>query len=248
MLGWLLITVSLPRLPAALTSVTLTIQPVGSVLLGVILLGEEPSALQLAGVALHPRRAARRSRAAARVGSVRERCRPPLHELEAEIMEEVWARGECTVREVLEALNARSATPRAYTTVMTVMQRLDGKGVLAPRARGRADVYVAALTRGEYAQARAGARSARSSTSTATSRSRTSRATCPSSTPSGGSRSGGSPAVTDARALRRAELALAALGVTARLLRRAIAAVDAVRFHGLDCSTCTSRSGSSRGA
>ena len=50
-IGWLLITVSLPRLPAALTSVTLTIQPVGSVLLGVVLLGEEPSALQLAGVA-----------------------------------------------------------------------------------------------------------------------------------------------------------------------------------------------------
>jgi drug/metabolite transporter (DMT)-like permease len=50
-LGWLLITVSLPRLPAALTSVTLTIQPVGSVLLGVVLLGEEPSLLQLAGVA-----------------------------------------------------------------------------------------------------------------------------------------------------------------------------------------------------
>jgi drug/metabolite transporter (DMT)-like permease len=51
-LGWLLITLSLPRLPAALTSVTLTIQPVGSVLLGVLLLGEDPSALQLAGVAL----------------------------------------------------------------------------------------------------------------------------------------------------------------------------------------------------
>ena len=50
-LGWLLITVSLPRLPAAMTSVTLTIQPVGSVLLAVILLGEDPSALQLAGVA-----------------------------------------------------------------------------------------------------------------------------------------------------------------------------------------------------
>jgi drug/metabolite transporter (DMT)-like permease len=49
-LGWLLITVSLPRLPAALTSVTLTIQPVGSVFLGVILLGEDPSLLQLAGV------------------------------------------------------------------------------------------------------------------------------------------------------------------------------------------------------
>jgi drug/metabolite transporter (DMT)-like permease len=50
-LGWLLITVSLPRLPAALTSVTLTIQPVGSVVLGIVLLGEDPSALQLLGVA-----------------------------------------------------------------------------------------------------------------------------------------------------------------------------------------------------
>jgi drug/metabolite transporter (DMT)-like permease len=50
-LGWLLITVSLPRLPAALTSVTLTIQPVGSVILGVILLGEDPTTLQLAGAA-----------------------------------------------------------------------------------------------------------------------------------------------------------------------------------------------------
>ncbi len=50
-LGWLLITVSLPRLPAALTSVTLTIQPVGSVILGVVLLSEEPTLLQLGGVA-----------------------------------------------------------------------------------------------------------------------------------------------------------------------------------------------------
>jgi drug/metabolite transporter (DMT)-like permease len=50
-LGWLLISVSLPRLPAAVTSVLLTIQPVGSVILGVVLLGEAPSALQLLGVA-----------------------------------------------------------------------------------------------------------------------------------------------------------------------------------------------------
>ncbi len=50
-LGWLLITVSLPRLPAALTSLTLTIQPVASVALGAVLLGQDPSALQLAGVA-----------------------------------------------------------------------------------------------------------------------------------------------------------------------------------------------------
>jgi drug/metabolite transporter (DMT)-like permease len=49
--GWLLISASLPRLPAAQTSLLLTIQPVCSVMLGAALFGEAPSALQLAGVA-----------------------------------------------------------------------------------------------------------------------------------------------------------------------------------------------------
>jgi drug/metabolite transporter (DMT)-like permease len=49
--GWLLISISLPRLPAAITSVVLTIQPVASVLLGVWILSEAPSSLQLLGVA-----------------------------------------------------------------------------------------------------------------------------------------------------------------------------------------------------
>ena len=49
-LGWLLISSSLPRLPAAITSVLLTIQPVGSMVLGAVLLSESPSALQLLGV------------------------------------------------------------------------------------------------------------------------------------------------------------------------------------------------------
>ena len=50
--GWLLITVSLPRLPAALTSLLLTVQPVGSVALAAVILGESPTPLQLGGVAL----------------------------------------------------------------------------------------------------------------------------------------------------------------------------------------------------
>lgn len=50
--GWLLISISLPRLPAAITSVVLTLQPVGSVLLGIWILAELPSPLQLVGVAL----------------------------------------------------------------------------------------------------------------------------------------------------------------------------------------------------
>src|SRR5205823_11550575 len=51
-LGWLLITISLPRLPAALTSLLLTAQPVGSVLLGAVILAEAPTGLQLLGVAM----------------------------------------------------------------------------------------------------------------------------------------------------------------------------------------------------
>jgi drug/metabolite transporter (DMT)-like permease len=47
--GWLLISISLPRLPAALTSVVLTLQPVGAVLLGMLLLAEAPSSVQLLG-------------------------------------------------------------------------------------------------------------------------------------------------------------------------------------------------------
>jgi drug/metabolite transporter (DMT)-like permease len=50
--GWLLISISLPRLPAAITSVVLTLQPVGSVLLGIWILNELPSPMQLVGVAL----------------------------------------------------------------------------------------------------------------------------------------------------------------------------------------------------
>ena len=49
-LGWLLISVSLPRLPAVTTSIVLTLQPAGAVLLGVVLLRESPSTVQLLGV------------------------------------------------------------------------------------------------------------------------------------------------------------------------------------------------------
>jgi drug/metabolite transporter (DMT)-like permease len=47
--GWLLITVSLPRLPAAATSLLLTLQPAAAVVFAAILLGESPSPLQLVG-------------------------------------------------------------------------------------------------------------------------------------------------------------------------------------------------------
>jgi len=50
--GWLFISVSLPRLPAALTSLVLLLQPVGALALSAVLLGEDPSAVQITGVAV----------------------------------------------------------------------------------------------------------------------------------------------------------------------------------------------------
>lgn len=72
-------------------------------------------------------------------------------------MEEVWHHGERSVREVLDALNARTAPERAYTTILTVMQRLHVKQLLLRERRGRHDVYLPALSRAEYAEARAAA-------------------------------------------------------------------------------------------
>lgn len=50
--GWLLISYALPRLPAVVTSVLLLLQPATAVLLGMVLLGEAPSVVQLGGVLL----------------------------------------------------------------------------------------------------------------------------------------------------------------------------------------------------
>jgi drug/metabolite transporter (DMT)-like permease len=51
-IGWLLITVSMPRLPAGMIGALLLIQPAGSVALSYAFLDERPSALQLVGVLL----------------------------------------------------------------------------------------------------------------------------------------------------------------------------------------------------
>jgi drug/metabolite transporter (DMT)-like permease len=51
-LGWSLITYSLPRQPAALTALLLLVQPMTTVALSTVLLGERPSPLQLAGCAV----------------------------------------------------------------------------------------------------------------------------------------------------------------------------------------------------
>ena len=89
---------------------------------------------------------------------IRRRKKPPpaLTGLETDIMEQIGDHEQATVREVLDALNAASGRERAYTTVMTIMNRLTvTKGVLSRRRVGRSDVYRAAVTRDGYLDARA---------------------------------------------------------------------------------------------
>jgi predicted transcriptional regulator len=68
-------------------------------------------------------------------------------------MEEVWRRGEATVRDVMTALN--EAKPRAYTTYMTVLVRLHKKGLLSRRDESGTMVYAATITREAYHATRA---------------------------------------------------------------------------------------------
>src|SRR5579871_5791819 len=82
---------------------------------------------------------------------------PALHELEAEVMDEVWRHDEISVRELMEIVNRRARSPRAYTTYMTIMARLDEKGLLKRRREGKADRYSAVYGRDEYRELRAGA-------------------------------------------------------------------------------------------
>jgi predicted transcriptional regulator len=62
-----------------------------------------------------------------------------LTPLELEIMKVVWQKKETTVRDVYEVLRERRKV--AYTTVMTMMGVLEGKGHLKRRRDERAYVY-----------------------------------------------------------------------------------------------------------
>ena len=70
-------------------------------------------------------------------------------------MEEVWDQSEASVRAVMDALNARTKKPRAYTTYMTILARLNSKGLMTRRREGKTDFYSPVHSRDEYANLRA---------------------------------------------------------------------------------------------
>jgi predicted transcriptional regulator len=73
---------------------------------------------------------------------------PKLTKLELQIMETLWSKGACSVREIQEAFQ-ESRRP-AYTTVQTTVYRLEGKrAVRVAKKISNANIFEAAISRGE---------------------------------------------------------------------------------------------------
>src|SRR4051794_34119940 len=70
---------------------------------------------------------------------------PPLSDVQLEIMNVIWEKGEATVGAIWRALAARRGVSR--NTVGTLVQRLEEKGWLVHRPEGNAFLYSAARPR-----------------------------------------------------------------------------------------------------
>lgn len=73
--------------------------------------------------------------------------RRPLGDLERAVMDVLWSRAPLSVHDVCEALTERSL---AYNTVMTTLDRLYKKGLLAREKAGHAFHYRPRLDRPAY--------------------------------------------------------------------------------------------------
>jgi len=71
-----------------------------------------------------------------------------LGELESEIMEIIWSRGQATVRDVFNILCQKRDI--AYTTVKTVMERLSAKRLLNQSKQSNAFVYIPSLSKESF--------------------------------------------------------------------------------------------------
>jgi BlaI family penicillinase repressor len=71
---------------------------------------------------------------------------PPLTRLELRLMQALWDRGACSVREIQETFPEKKRP--AYTTVQTVVYRLEAKGVVRrTRKISNAHIFEATLSR-----------------------------------------------------------------------------------------------------
>jgi predicted transcriptional regulator len=72
--------------------------------------------------------------------------KPKIHrlgDLQLRILKTLWGQGEATVADVLDALGPNANL--AYTTVATMLRKMEARGLVAHRAAGRTFVYRAAV-------------------------------------------------------------------------------------------------------
>ena len=71
---------------------------------------------------------------------------PKLTRLELQIMETLWTKGDCSIREIQEAFPEKGRP--AYTTVQTTVYRLEGKKVVERVKRiGNSHIFAATVSR-----------------------------------------------------------------------------------------------------
>lgn len=70
----------------------------------------------------------------------------PPTDRELDALKVLWDRGEATVRDVADAMNARGAD-LAYTTVLSLLQVMEQKGLVSHRRDGKAYVYLPLIER-----------------------------------------------------------------------------------------------------
>jgi len=73
----------------------------------------------------------------------------PLSDAELDVLKNLWEEGDGTVRDILARFNSRGVG-WAYTTVLTLLQRLEDKGYVSSRRRGRASLFRPAVDRDRY--------------------------------------------------------------------------------------------------
>lgn len=78
-----------------------------------------------------------------------------LGHLEAEVMEVVWRHAPVTAREVCDRMSGKKE--RAYTTIMTTMDRLHRKGLMVRKKDGLAWRYAPAMSKSAFERSTADA-------------------------------------------------------------------------------------------
>jgi BlaI family transcriptional regulator, penicillinase repressor len=77
-----------------------------------------------------------------------------LGDLQLKIMKRLWEKGESTVAEVHQALSQEKA--HAYTTIATMLRKMEERGLVKHHVEGRTFVYRAAVREGAVSRRMAG--------------------------------------------------------------------------------------------